>query len=205
MIANAPLEGVAVVEITNELPYNRLGGVGSAIAGLISGFAALELPVLWFLVDHHYRPAEIDRILAEVPGVAVGSLDELRRIDAPIAHLHTYNHNPAILEALGDRRIVFTVHSLLRCEAEANGIDLRWAVERQERLIAAADAVVLVSHAERGHYRRLGYEALNARVHVVHNGLADPGLPAPRGRSVAPSASAAGWCRASARSTRSGC
>ena len=57
MIANCALDGIAVVEITNELPFNRLGGVGSAIDGLISGFAALGVPVLWFLVDHHYRPA----------------------------------------------------------------------------------------------------------------------------------------------------
>jgi glycosyltransferase involved in cell wall biosynthesis len=181
MIGNCRLDAdFAVVEITNELPFNRLGGVGSAIDSLISGFQAIGLPTIWYLIDHHYQPFEIDQLLREYPNVAVGSLEELASIRAPIAHLHTYNHNPGILQALGGRRTVFTIHSLLRCEAESNGIDLGWAVQRQEQLIAACDEIVLVSQAELGHYRRLGYAALNSRVSVIHNGLRRRQTPSPR-------------------------
>ncbi len=181
MIGNCRLDAdFAAVEITNELPFNRLGGVGSAIDGLITGFEKIGLPTLWYLVDHHYRPAEIDQLLREHANVAVGSLDELAAIRAPVAHLHTYNHNPAILRALAGKRTVFTVHSLLRCEAESNGIDLGWAIQRQEHLLAACDEIVLVSHAELGHYRRLGYAALNPRVRVIHNGIGGRPLPAAR-------------------------
>jgi glycosyltransferase involved in cell wall biosynthesis len=181
MISNCAVDDVAVIEITNELPLNRLGGVGSAIDGLSSGFQALGLPVLWFLIDHHYQPAEIDRILGGFANVAIGSMEDLRTIRAPTVHLHTYNHNPAILDYLQGRKTIFTIHSLLRCEAEFNDIDLSWAIERQERLIAGCDEIVLVSQAELGHYRRLGYLELNDRVHVIHNGLRHP---APCARSI---------------------
>jgi glycosyltransferase involved in cell wall biosynthesis len=175
MISNCNVDDVAVIEITNELPFNRLGGVGSVIDSLISGFQTLDVPVLWYLIDHHYAQVELDRILAEFPNVAVGTLDDLRTIRAPIAHLHTYNHNPRILDYLNGQKTVFTIHSLLRCEAESNNIDLGWAIERQERLIAGCNEIVLVSQAELGHYARLGYLGLNDRVHVIHNGLKCPG------------------------------
>ncbi len=181
MIGNCRLDAeFAVVEVTNELPFNRLGGVGSALDGLRTGFDAIGLPVLWYLVDHHYSADDIERLLGEHAQVAVGSIEELASIRAPVAHLHTYNHNPAILQALAGKRTVFTVHSLLRCEAESNGIDLGWAVQKQEHLIAACDEVVLVSEAELGHYLRLGYAALNRRVRVIHNGIGARSLPAPR-------------------------
>jgi glycosyltransferase involved in cell wall biosynthesis len=178
MIAsNCDVDAFDIVEITNELPLNRLGGVGSAIEGLASGFGKLGLPALWYLIDHHYQPAEIDRLLAGFANMAVGSMDELAALKARVAHLHTYNHNPIILEKLKAKRTVFTIHSLLRCEAESNDIDLSWAIARQERLIAGCDDIVLVSQAELSHYHRLGYAGLNRRVHVIHNGLRDAGPP----------------------------
>ena len=179
MIANCALDGFEVVEITNELPLNRLGGVGSAIESLISGFRTLGVRALWYLVDHHYRPEEVERILRECEHVAVGSLDELAGIEAPVAHVHTYHHDTeALRRGLQGRRAVFTVHSLLRCEAESNSIALDDAVHRQEQTFAACDEVVLISNAELGHYRRFGYTALNPRVRIVHNGLPRP-LPPP--------------------------
>jgi len=182
MIANCALDGFEVVEVTNELPLNRLGGVGSAIESLVSGFRALGVRALWYLVDHHYRPDEVQRILREFDHVAIGSLGELAKVRAPVAHVHTYHHDPAVLRrGLHGRRTVFTVHSLLRCEAESNAIDLDHAVREQEQTFAACDQVVLLSNAELGHYRRLGYTALNPRVRVVHNGLRPP-PPAPRGQ-----------------------
>ena len=175
MISNCTPDDFNVIEITNELPLNRLGGVGSVIDGLISGFATLGVRVLWYLVDHNYRHAEIDHILAACPNVAIGTPAELVTIRAPVAHLHTYNHNPQILDYLKGKRTVLTVHSLLRCEAESNDVDLSWAIERQERLIAGCNEIVLVSQAEFKHYRRLGYPGLNNRVSVIHNGLKCPG------------------------------
>jgi glycosyltransferase involved in cell wall biosynthesis len=189
MIANCALDGFEVVEITNELPLNRLGGVGSAIESLISGFRALGVRALWYLVDHHYRPDEVERILREFDHVAIGSLDELSGIRAPVAHVHTYNHDTtALRRGLQGRRAVFTVHSLLSCEAESNAIVLDHAVRQQEQTFAACDQVVLLSYAELGHYRRLGYTALNPRVRIVHNGLRRP-MPAP------PSSRDDGTCR----------
>lgn len=179
MIANCALDGFEVVEITNELPLNRLGGVGSAIESLISGFRALGVRALWFLVDHHYRPHEVERILREFEHVAIGSLDELSSIQAPVAHVHTYHHDTDVLRrGLRGRRTVFTVHSLLRCEAESNAIVLDHAVRQQEQTFAACDHVVLLSNAELGYYRRLGYTVLNPRVRIVPNGLRPPS-PAP--------------------------
>jgi glycosyltransferase involved in cell wall biosynthesis len=175
MISNCAVNDAAAMEITNELPLNRLGGVGSVIDGLIGGFQALGLPVLWYLIDHHYSQAEIGRIFAEFPNVAIGSVEDLQTIRAPIAHLHTHNHNPKILDYLRGKKTIFSIHSLLRCEAESNDIDLRWAVERQERLISGCHEIVLVSRAELGHYERLGYLGLNKRVNVIHNGLKCPG------------------------------
>lgn len=174
MISNCAVNQFDVVEITNELPLNRLGGVGSVIDSLISGFASLKVRVLWYLIDHNYRQTEIDDILAEFPNVAIGTMAELDAIRAPIAHLHTYNHNPQILDHLKNKKTLFTIHSLLRCEAEFNDIDLSWGIERQERLIAGCDTIILVSQAELKHYHRLGYEELNNRVSVIHNGLKCP-------------------------------
>ncbi len=175
MRTNCTLEHIAAIEITNELPVNRLGGVGSVIDNLISGFRALDVPVLWYLLDHHYREAETEHILATFPNVAIGSVEELAELDAPIAHLHTYNHDPRLLDALTGKRTIFTIHSLLRCEDESNNIDLAEAIAHQERLIRGCDAIALLSEAERVQYDALGYGALNERVHVVHNGLRDPG------------------------------
>lgn len=174
MISNSSLQGIAILEITNEMPLNRLGGVGSVIDSLIQGFETLGVRVLWFLVDHHYTPEEVDRLLASFPHVAIGTADELETLSAPVAHLHTYNHNLRLLDHLRGKRIILTIHSLLRCEAEFNGVDLGRAIARQEALIARCHQVVLVSHAELWHYQRLGYMALNDRVCVIHNGLACP-------------------------------
>jgi glycosyltransferase involved in cell wall biosynthesis len=174
MISNCAVDQFQFIEVTNELPFNRLGGVGSVIDSLIEGFATLGVPVLWYLTDHDYSADDIDRILAQFPNVAIGGMEELDKLKAPIAHLHTYNHHPRILDCLKNKKSVFTIHSLLRREAESNGIDLSIQIARQERLIAACDAVVLVSEAELQHYEQLGYRALNQNVHVIHNGLKCP-------------------------------
>lgn len=172
MIANCPARAFDVIEITNEMPINRLGGVGSVIDGLIQGFHALRLNVLWFVLDHHYSTTESAQLLATYPNLAIGAPADLQRLHAPVAHLHTYNHDPRLLDCLRGKQVVLTVHSLLQCEAESNGVDLGAAVARQEAMIRGCDHVVLVSEAEQRHYRRLGYTALNDRVSVIHNGLA---------------------------------
>lgn len=174
MIANTPARQFDVIEITNEMPYNRIGGVGSVIESLMSGFATLGVRALWYVVDHAYSPREVATILAQHPCVAFGNHGELADFHAPVAHVHSYRHAPGLLDALDTTRSLFTIHSLLAYEQISNEVNLRGAVIEQERLIAACDEVALVSGAERGYYRQLDYERLNDRVSVVHNGVALP-------------------------------
>jgi hypothetical protein len=179
MISNTSERTFDVVEITNEMPRNRIGGVGTVIENLISGFEATGTRVLWFLVDHRYRRFEVDEILARYPSVAVGTHDDVHRFHAPVAHLHSYNVNARLVGALAGRTTVFTVHSLLVEEARSNDVDLSGAV----RLLAACDLVVVVSDAELARYRAIGYDALNPRVAVVHNGVRAPDrYRTPRGK-----------------------
>jgi glycosyltransferase involved in cell wall biosynthesis len=174
MIANTAERDFDVIEITNEMPQNRIGGVGSVIEALMSGFEALGVRALWYLTDHEYQPYEVEAILARHPCVAIGDHGELAHFAAPVVHVHSYRHAPDLLQAIGDARSVFTVHSLLACEEWSNDVDLHGAVEEQERLIARCNAVALVSSAELGYYRRLGYQHLNPNVHIVHNGIRPP-------------------------------
>jgi glycosyltransferase involved in cell wall biosynthesis len=174
VIANTDLRRFDVVEITNEMPWNRIGGVGTVVENLISGFAALGTQALWFLVDHGYRPFEVDRILARWPNVAVGTHEDLRRFETPVAHLHAYAVSDGLLPALDRVRLLFTVHSLLVEEERSNDVDLSGAVRWQEALFERSDEVALISTAERARYRALGYDRLNSRVSVVHNGLRRP-------------------------------
>ena len=171
MIANTEARDFDVIEVTNEMPPNRIGGVGTVVENLLSGFAAIGVRTLWFLVDHGYQPFEIDRMLSEYPCGAIGTPEELKRFAAPITHLHSYHHNPDLIGALNGTRTVFTIHSLLVQEERSNDVKLTSAVGWQEGLIAACNQVVLVSDAERRHYHALGYDRLNPRVRVVHNGL----------------------------------
>jgi len=174
MITNTNARDFDVIEVTNELPVNRLGGVGSVIEGLISGFKATGTRALWYLLDHNYDPSEVQRILSESPSVALGNIEELRQFRAPVAHLHTYNHNPELLNHLTVKKIVFTIHSLMRHEALSNNRDMHWGITQQERMIAGSDSIILVSNAELRHYRALEYDQLNPNVHVIHNGMAPP-------------------------------
>jgi glycosyltransferase involved in cell wall biosynthesis len=174
VIANTDLRSFDVVEITNEMPWNRIGGVGTVVENLISGFAALGTRALWFLIDHGYRPFEVERILAGWPNVAVGTHEDLRRFETPVAHLHAYAVSEGLLPALDGARLLFTVHSLLVEEERSNDVDLSGAVRWQEALFERSDEVALISDAERARYQALGYERLNPRVSVVHNGLRRP-------------------------------
>lgn len=183
MLTNTDRRAFDVIEVTNEMPIHRAGGVGTVIEGLMSGLASQGLNVLWFLTDHGYGRREVEAILARFPNVAVGEGDELRHFDAPICHLHAYHENPSLEGALAGRRTVCTVHSLLALEATSNDVDLASAVRWQEALIARCDRVVVVSEAERRRYGELGYRTLNRRLRVIHNGVRRPrAFRAPRGK-----------------------
>ena len=131
------------------------------------------------MTDHSYRQFEVEQILAEFSNVAIGTSVELESINVSIAHLHTYNHNSQILDYLKGKRTVFTIHSLLRCEADSNNVDMSLAIDQQEKLIAGCDEIVLVSYAELEHYYKLDYQKLNTQVNVIHNGLKHPGRQHP--------------------------
>src|SRR5206468_1277259 len=120
--------------------------------------------------------------LASEARVAVGRYQELGLFSAPVAHIHSYNHPHDLLSAIPDTRSLFTIHSLLAYEESSNQVDLREFVRGQERLIAACDEVALVSRSEHDYYGRLGYNRLNERVSVVHNGIGPPRERLPRAR-----------------------
>jgi glycosyltransferase involved in cell wall biosynthesis len=180
VITNSVGRDFDVIEITNEMPHNRIGGVGSIVEALMSGFDAIGVRALWYVTDHGYQPYEVDAILASHGDIAFGNHAELAAYRAPVAHVHSYNHAPDLLGALDGTRSLFTIHSLLAQEEISNDIDLRSAVAGQERLISTCDEVALVSEAERVYYDRFGYGRLNDRVSVIHNGIAPPRLRAPR-------------------------
>lgn len=185
MLTNASGRAFDVIEVTNEMPAHRMGGVGTVMENLMSGLAAEGLRPLWFVTDHAYRPAQVEALLASVPDVALGRAEDLAAFEAPLLHVHSYQQNPALHAQLRRRRAVYTVHSLLAFEESSNGVRLGDAVRGQEAMIALADSVVLLSESERAKYGALGYEALNARVHVIHNGVrCTAPYRAPRGKRV---------------------
>jgi len=185
MITNTDTRVFDVVEITNEMPLNRFGGVGSVIENLLSGFQAVGVNALWFLMDHRYHPFEIEAILAEYPSVAIGTHEDLHRFQAPIAHLHSYNYNPKLLTYLTEKKTLFTIHSLLAYEERSNDVKLPLRVQWQEILISTCDEVVLISEAEREYYYELNYHRLNPNVRVVYNGLKSPTRPRRQRRNLA--------------------
>ncbi|QID17675.1 glycosyltransferase family 4 protein [Nitrogeniibacter mangrovi] len=185
MLTNTTRRRFDVIEVTNEMPTHRMGGVGTVMESLMSGLRAEGVRPLWFVTDHAYRPAQLEALLARFPDVAIGSADDLDAFHAPLLHVHSYQQNPALHARLCRRRTIYTVHSLLAFEESSNGVELNGAVQGQEAMIALARCVVLLSESERAKYRALGYEALNPRVRVIHNGVgcAAP-YRAPRGKRV---------------------
>jgi glycosyltransferase involved in cell wall biosynthesis len=179
VITNTDARSFDVVEVTNEMPVNRIGGVGTVVENLLSGFVDVGVRALWFVLDHGYRPFELERLLAEYPSVAIGTPADLRRFTAPVAHLHSYTFNPTLMRALLGRKVIFTIHSLLVEEERSNDVVLTTGVAWQEALIERCDAVVVISEAEHRRYRELGYARLNPNVTVVYNGV---GLPPQRQR-----------------------
>ena len=174
MIANTDRRRFDVIEITNEMPVNRTGGVGTVIDNLMTGLASEGIAALWFLTDHGYGRAQVDHILGSYRNVAVGSMQELEAFDAPVSHIHSYQQNPALAAYLAGRRAVCTIHSLLALEERHNDVVLGTSVEWQERLISRSACVVMLSRAERANYLALGYDRLNPCVRVIHNGVRPP-------------------------------
>ena len=146
-----------VIHITNELPSGRLGGVGTVIDGLISGFRKLGLRVLWFHLDDDVTPGEIANSIGAGATMWAGTLGDLRQFSAPVLHIHCYQPHQRLLEICRDHPSIYTIHSLLNWEARSNDIDLTDSIRWQEQLIAAVDRVAVISEAEREAYTALGY------------------------------------------------
>lgn len=174
MKTNVDSDTFDVIEVTNEMPLNRIGGVGSVIESLITGFNSVGLNALWFLVDHSYRSVEIEQILEAYPSVVVGSYQDLVKFKSPIVHIHSYNYNPQLLEYSKDKRTIFTIHSLLAYEETSNDVRLPQAVRWQEMMIESCESIVLISESEHKYYRKLGYQYLNPNVRIIHNGVKKP-------------------------------
>ncbi len=174
MITNGKPDKYDAVIVTNEMPVNRRGGVGSVIENMASGFSSSGVNALWFLVDHNYSDAEIARVMKGHDNVAVGSYKEIEMFQAPVINVHSYQHDADFHDYLANKKVIYTIHSLLIGEAESNGIDLSGSVKQQEKLIAVCDKVVLVSQSELEDYCRYGYNKINPNVSVIHNGLKNP-------------------------------
>ncbi|HTU55084.1 MAG TPA: glycosyltransferase family 4 protein [Acetobacteraceae bacterium] len=174
-----------VIQLTNELPTGKLGGVGTVIDGLASGLRKLGLSVLWFLVDEAAEPGRTTPFSLEGAMVEVGTLADLRRFSAPVLHIHCYEPHQRLLELCRERPSLYTIHSLLNWEARSNDIDLTPSIRWQEALIGAAARVVVISEAERSAYSALGYLDLNPNVSVVPNGVRRAGtFRSPRGTAT---------------------
>jgi glycosyltransferase involved in cell wall biosynthesis len=171
MISNCTSSNYDLIEITNELPINRFGGVGSVIENLVSGFKSLNIKVLWFVVDHPYNNNEIKYILKNYSNVAIGQYIDLSNFNAPVVHLHTYNSNLTIFNYLKNKKIIYTIHSLMICEAISNDVDITFGIKQQEHMISVCDEIVLISEAEKKWYYKYNYHKLNSNVHIIHNGL----------------------------------
>lgn len=185
VISNTERRAFDVIEITNEMPVNRTGGVGTVIDNLMTGLAGEGIAALWFLTDHGYSATQVDEILRRFPDVVVGPIEDLDRFAAPVSHIHCYQQNPALAAYLARRPAVCTIHSLLALEERSNDVRLGTAVAWQEQLISSSACVVVLSHAERAKYSALGYDRLNPRVRVIHNGVRlPPRFRAPRGKQV---------------------
>ncbi len=185
MITNTDVRAFDVIEVTNEMPVNRTGGVGTVIENLMTGFPSEGVRALWFLTDHGYSDTQLSDILERFPNVAVGPIEDLERFTAPVSHVHSYQQNPALANYLASRPAVCTIHSLLALEERTNDVKLGTAVEWQERLISRSACVVVLSRAERAQYAALGYERLNRCVRVIYNGVhPPPRFRAPRGKRV---------------------
>jgi glycosyltransferase involved in cell wall biosynthesis len=165
-----------VIHVTNELASGKVGGVGTVVENLAAGLRKLSWRALWFLVREEGEPSPPRCEAMGGVAVATGTLEELRRYWAPILHIHCYEPNEKLLEICRERTSLYTIHSLLRCEAQSNDIDLPSSIQWQEQLIAAVDRVVVVSSAEREAYMELGYSAVNPQVSVVYNGLRRSGV-----------------------------
>jgi glycosyltransferase involved in cell wall biosynthesis len=163
-----------VIEITNEMPLNRIGGVGSVVENLITGFEYIGLNALWFLVDHNYRDFEIEQILKKYRSVVVGSYEDLIKYSSPVVHIHSYSYSPQLLQYLKNKHTIFTIHSLLAYEEISNDISIPQAIKLQELLIGSCDKIVLISQAEYHYYQKLGYNNLNPNVSVIYNGVKKP-------------------------------
>jgi glycosyltransferase involved in cell wall biosynthesis len=115
----------------------------------------------------------------------VGPVEALDEFSAPVFHIHSYQQNPTLTAFIADRRSVCTIHSLLALEETSNDVRLGSAVAWQEKLIADSACAVVLSRAERAKYFALGYERLNPRVRVIHNGVRKPPhFRAPREKRV---------------------
>ena len=174
MITNTKKRIFDIIEVVNEMPFNRRGGVGTVIENLMSGFKKLNLDVLWYVTDHQYSALEQQKILKDHENVVFGDPKELKKFSARVIHLHTYTGTNEPIRCARDCKTVYTVHSILAYEEKSNGIDLSKAVKWQEELLSSVDCVVLLSKAELKYYKQLGYAHFNNHVNIIPNGLSHP-------------------------------
>ena len=169
-----------VMQIVNESPVGKRGGVATVAEALHRNLLARSVRSLFVVVDHSHTPQEMNTTLEILPHVMFASVDDLARVQAPISHSHAYRYSHGLLEHAKRSTTIATLHSL--AAAESSGLPGAYGddIAGQISLMRNAAAVALVSAAEFDRYVQLGYSRVNPRARVVHNGVPVPKEPSRR-------------------------
>ena len=169
-----------VVQVTNEAPANRRGGVATIVDGLHRQLLAQGKHCAVLVIDHMHSEEEIATTLREQTNVVFGSSDDLADLTADIWHVHCYRYSQALIEHVRRVASLVTIHSLAAAETSSLPSAYGDDVLGQRRLIEAASMVALVSRRELVRYRELGYDVNVQPARVIYNGVSDPGWRARR-------------------------
>jgi glycosyltransferase involved in cell wall biosynthesis len=163
-----------VVQVVNESPVNRRGGVATVAAALHQVLLERGINSLFAVVDHMHTRQEIQQTLDRLPHTVFAGSDQLSQFRAPIVHCHAYRYGPDLLEHARKVPTLATLHSI--AAAESSGLPAAYGddVAGQIALIGAAAAVALVSVAEHDRYLRLAYADINPHATVIYNGIVAP-------------------------------
>jgi hypothetical protein len=145
-----------ILQIVNEAPVNKRGGVATVAEALHRGLLARGVRSLLAVVDHPHTPQEIRATLDVLPQTMFATTADLARVPAAVSHAHAYRYDAELLEHVRRSPTVVTVHSFAAVESAGLPAAFRDDVAGQVALIEAAAAVALVSNAELDRYRRLG-------------------------------------------------
>ncbi len=163
-----------VVQVTNEAPANRRGGVATVVAALHAELIARDISAAIMVVDHMHDASEIAETLAAYPNVIFSTTDALAAISGEVWHIQAYRYTAGLLDHVREVPAVATLHSLAAAETSGLAPSFGDDVAGQRQLLQYAASVALVSEHEHARYRELGYERQHQPARVVYNGVQTP-------------------------------